>query len=155
MTQESNLKKAAFPEAPHLEAPTGDVVAWFTEPSGILIQVTRPTRIEVRHAEWIVGPLRAEALRRFPDRENAVLIIDSTLMTGREPAVRTILMEAAREVRQHVARTILIPPSNAGPVYLASLEVACSILQVFGIRLDIVRSLPFVLSSLGVRALQL
>jgi hypothetical protein len=126
------------------------MVAWFTEPPGVVIQLTRAQRVGVPLAEWMVGPLTVESRRRFPS-ERILVLLDTSLMQGRDPPVRAILMDAARRLQHEVSRTILIPPTNAGAVYLASLAVASSLLQVFGVKLDVVRSMPFALSSAGLR----
>jgi hypothetical protein len=127
------------------------MVAWFTEPAGVFVQLVEPIRVGVPLAEWIVGPLRAELMARFPGRRDLLIVIDATLMTGRDPAVRRLLQDAAREMQPVVSRAVLIPPAQASSVYLTTLDVASSLLRLFGFRLEIARSASFVQSSFTLR----
>src|SRR5215472_11798048 len=137
----------AFLVPPHLRHPSGALVAWLTDPPGAVIQLTRPTRGTADLAEWLVGPALEYLLRHFPDALRLIVVLDLRQMTGRDPLARALLLEKAKTLRAGLLRAVVIPPIGASRVYLSSLRVAADILRVFGVRVDIERSLTDVLSE--------
>lgn len=142
---------AAFSSPPHRHDPSGTLAAWFTDPPGTVVQFTRPAVGSLPLVEWLLGPGREAMLARFP-HEPLIVVMDLTLMTSRDPAVRPLLVEAAKGLKSRVARTVLIPPQNAKAVYLASLKVSTSLLAVFGVKVDIHASIAFAIRALKLSA---
>lgn len=136
----------AFPVPPHLVSPSRELAAWFTAPPGAVIQVARRTQLTLDMATWLSGDGVVALDRRFPHGEPLVLVLDLTLMTGRDPAVRPVLVGAARALSSRMARAFVIPPDKASPVYLASLRAAASLLRVFGVEVQVS---PTLARSLG------
>ena len=141
----------AFPVEPHLQHSSGSLVAWFTEPPGAVVQLTKRVRGTVDLALWLVGPACHELFLRFPDAKELLVVFDLSQMEGRDPAARAALLEKAKTLRPGMMRAVVIPPIGASAVYLSSLRVAVAILQVFGVAVDIETSLNSVLASRGLK----
>lgn len=141
--------RAAFPSPPHQEDPSGTLAAWFTDPPGVVVQFAHPAVGSLPLVQWLLGEGLDGLLARFPEGP-LVVVMDLTLMTTRDPAVRALLVESAKRLKTRVARTVLIPPANAKAVYLASLKVSMSLLAVFGVKAEIHAS-----TALAIRALKL
>ena len=130
-------------------------MAWFTEPPGGVIQLTRPVRGTRELAEWLVGPAWEQLCRRFPNACEFFIVLDLSQMDGRDPSARAALLEKAQALRPGILRAAVIPPIGATAVYLSSLRVAVAILRVFGVVVDIDPSLRNVLASRGLRVASL
>jgi hypothetical protein len=143
---------SAFLVPPHLRHPSGAVVAWVTEPPGVVAQLTRPVRGTADLAEWLVGPVFEHLIARFPAAPRLIWVLDLRQMTGRDWLARALLIEKVKTLRVGMVRAVVIPPIDASPAYRAALRVAADVLRVFGARVDIERSLTKVLSEHGLRA---
>jgi hypothetical protein len=137
MSDRGTGTNAAFTAPPHLTDPSRTLVVWFTEPPGIVVQFARPARFEMSHAQWMVGPMLSALLKRFSREEPLAFVLDLSLMDGRDPSVRPLLVEAARKVTHRSRRSILVPPVNANRVYLAGVNAAASLARVFGLTVSI------------------
>jgi hypothetical protein len=126
-------------------------VAWFTDPPGTVVQFARPAVGSLQMVEWLLGPGLDRLLARFPEGP-LIVVMDLTLMTTRDPAVRPLLVESAKRLKPRVARTVIIPPENAKPVYLASLRVSTSLLAVFGVHVEIHASIALATRALNLHA---
>src|SRR5262245_61337066 len=87
---------AAFAVPPHVVDDSGLIAAWFTDPPGVVLQLTRPARGTTALAEWMVGPGYAQVLRRFPDARDLRVVMDMRQMTGRAATARALLIEHAK-----------------------------------------------------------
>ena len=136
-----------FKGVPHLMDPSRTIVAWFTDPPGVYVQVVRRTVFSVPLAEWLAGPLTAGLNKRFPGDQPLVLVLDLSQMEGRDPGARPIVVEATRAFAARTQRAVLVPPANASRVYVASLQAATSLARLVGVSVtveslaDAVRSL--------------
>lgn len=129
--------RAVFAVPPHLEDPSGTVAIWFTDPPGSVMQFVRAGHGTVEIARWLVGPALEKTLQRFPGKTKLRLVMDLSLMTGRDPAARAVLVETTKKFRERIALSTIIPPQNASVVYLAALNVSVSLLQVFGVPIEV------------------
>jgi hypothetical protein len=143
---------AVFARSPHLHDPTGTLVAWFTEPAGALIQISRLSEFTVEMATWLVEVGSSQLLARFPGTTPLVIVLDLRLMTKRQPAVRSLLVEAAKKLGPRLGCGFVIPPENSSKVYLASIHAAAAALRVFGAKVEIVESLPSLVAEKRLRA---
>ncbi|HEX4334862.1 MAG TPA: hypothetical protein VH062_03050 [Polyangiaceae bacterium] len=143
--------KAAFPSEPQLSSPSGVVACWFTDPPGMIIQITQRTQGTLEGAQWIGGPAIDAMLRRFSKREWLTLVLDLRLMTGREPAARHSLVAPAKSLKSRLARIVVVAPERASSIYLSSLLAATTLLSVFGYRVDLKRSLEVVVKKHRIR----
>ena len=150
-TEPPRAIKPAFDARPHIQDPTGAVVAWFTDPPGAIIQFARPARGTTDMARWLVGPARAALWRRFPVESGLTLVLDLTLMDGRDAGARALLHESAKDDKGRIARSFVIPPTKASGTYLSALHVAATLLRVFGVRVDVESSLTSVFASFPLR----
>jgi hypothetical protein len=121
--------------------------AWFTDPPGVVVQMAQPSRGTVELAEWMVGPGYTRLRGRFPASERLILVIDLSLMEGRDPAARAVMMDKAREFNRLFERTIIIPPLQSNPVYLTTLHAAAALLTAFGVDLKLEKSLAGVIAQ--------
>jgi hypothetical protein len=136
-----------FDARPDVIDPTGTVAAWYTDPPGVIIQFTRPTRGTTELARWVVGPGNDALWRRFRDGSKVILVFDLSLMDGRDAEARALLHESARVNKERVARTIVIPPKGASSAYLSALRVATLLLKIIGFRVEIESSITYVIAE--------
>jgi hypothetical protein len=142
----------AFTVPPHLVHPSKDLVCWFTDPPGIVIQIVNAVPGTLSMASWLGRTAQAALFARFPGVHDLIVVLDLRSMTGREPAARGGLVEPAKRMKSRVTRTILLPPKNASQVYLGSMYAATALLSAFGVHVDIQRGMGKVLASYGLRA---
>ena len=127
-----------FAAPPHVTCPVGPLQGWFTDPPGAVVQLTEATEFTIEMARWLVGPGFALLHERFQSRsERLVLLLDIRPMTSRDPAVRTLFMETAREQGGRFAAVVVIPPLQINPVYRTTLQAAAALVSAFGIELEI------------------
>jgi hypothetical protein len=141
-----------FAGPPHL-AGEANLRAWFTEPAGALVQMVKPSRGTREMAEWLVGAAFDRLRERFPNDTNLILVMDFSLMEGRDPIARSIMMDKARECRELFARSFIVPPLKASPIYMTALHAAAALLTAFGVNLGIERSLEDVLAKCPLKPL--
>jgi hypothetical protein len=142
----------AFPEPPHLTDPSGAIAIWYTQPPGVVLQLTRPVHGTVSHAQWLAGPAREEMLRRFPHQE-LIVLFDVHLATGRDPAMRPIMLDVGRGLLGRAERVVVVLPRHLSPAIRSAMEVTLSILRVFGLPLEAASSLTYTLAATGLRPL--
>lgn len=140
--------RPGFPDTADLYDPSGAIGVWFTSPPGALIQFVSPAYSTVELGRWLAGPGRQRLEAKFPSGP-IFLVFDLGLMTGRDPAIRPVLLEAAAQMKARVS-CAFVPPIDTSPVYLASLKAVAALAAVVGVRVDIHRSLSFALASRGV-----
>jgi hypothetical protein len=140
----------AFNSAPDFQG-VGALRAWFTDPPGAIVQMARPGRWTQEMAAWMVGPGNARLRGRFPGASGLLLVLDLTLMDGREPGARALMLERASKGGGLVTRIILIPPANANPVYLTTLRAAVTLLKALGKDIKIERSLTKAIAEFGLK----
>jgi hypothetical protein len=144
--------RPAFEAPCHIQDPTSSLAGWFTEPAGIVFQVVRRTRFTCDMGRWMAGPAVGALWRAYPDRTDLVLVFDLGLMDGRETEARSILQKAAEENRQRIGRAIIVPPRAANVAYISALQVSATLLKVFGVKVEVERSMTSVLVSCPLRA---
>lgn len=127
---------AAFTGTPHLVDPSQTVAVWFTDPPGAVVQFVRRAPCTVPLAQWMATSARARLVERFASSASLVFVLDLSLMDGRDPLARPIIVECAREFASR-ARARVVPPRDASRVYLAGIHVAASVARVFGIEVSI------------------
>lgn len=148
---DSSARHLAFTRRPHKQDPTGALVAWFTEPPGALIQMTREGELTVAMARAVILPGCDELLARFSNGEPLTLVLDISLMEKRETAVRAVFVDAAKRLGARIGAGIVIAPKSASKIYLMSLQAAVATLRVFGVNLEIQSSLQAVVTAMGIR----
>ena len=127
----------AFEEAPHLKDPTSAVGAWFTQPLGMVFQLVRRARFTNEMARWVAGPAIETFWELAPQQTGVVLVLDVSLMDGRDSEVRSIIQAAAEKYHARIARSIVIPPRTANAAYMKALQVSVVLLRVFGVTVEI------------------
>jgi hypothetical protein len=103
----------------------------------------------VSTVNWLFGAGRARFLARFPEARNMVTVLDLSLMAGRDPAVRAVVVEAMKALKPRIAKSVVVPPIKANPLYFRSLQTAVHLLRVFGVHVELARSLQPALAALG------
>jgi hypothetical protein len=126
-----------FDRAPHVTCPTGPLSVWFIDPPGAVVQLTEAAEFTESMARWLVGR-GLELLRgRFADVPKLLIVLDVRPMTRRDSAVRTILMQKARDLDSPFSTVIVVPPLQSNPVYLTTLHAAAALVSAFGTRIEI------------------
>src|SRR5689334_2162391 len=142
-------RRRPFAVPPDLVAPGGELEVWFTDPPGAVAQMPTAMVGTAAMARWLVTEGRDRLYQRFPDATQFFLVIDLSIMTSREPALRAIIGDAGKEMKTQIARAVLIPSDTANAVFLKSLEVAVLLLRGFGVNVEISRSLSHTMAALN------
>ena len=128
-----------------LQCSAGPIVCWFTEPAGVVFQLTEAARMTQTMAAWAAGPAFDAMRERFNSSNSFYFVIDIRAMTDRDPGVREIFMTLAREAGPLLSASVIIPPRRANPLYLGALQTASALLSPFGTKLEVTSDLPRVL----------
>jgi hypothetical protein len=145
----------AFAGPPHIRHGAQDELhAWFTDPPGAVLQLSKPQRATVEQARWLVGPAIELLRARFPSEEKVILVLDYRNMTSRDTSARTLMMEHAGEIAHMFSHVYIVPPLQANPVYRSALHAAIALVSVFGSPLEIVETLDEVIAKQSLRALR-
>jgi hypothetical protein len=145
------LRKPRMSASPPFAAPPDvhgaeGLRTWYTDPPGAIVQLSAPARGTLGMAQWLVGPGFARLRGRFPGEQKMILVLDLSLMEGRDPAARVVIMTKAREMAGFFSRSFIVLPVKANAVYTATLHAAAAVLSSFGIDVVIARSLADVLA---------
>jgi hypothetical protein len=146
-----NEALAGFAAPPDVCDPSGLVAGYFTDPPGVLLQLSRPTRGTTQLAEWMVGPGFELLAQRFPGHTDLRVILDMRQMTGRSAIARSVLMQRAPSFKGRVGHVVLIPSLHMGAAYIKVVEASALLLRLAGLRVDIEHALERVLIKNGVR----
>ena len=144
----SGLKETPIFSAPvAMKCSDGPIVCWFTQPAGVVYQMTEPARMTLAMASWAAGPAFEAMRARFPDDHAYYFLIDIRAMTDRDQGVREVFMRLARESGPRLAASVIIPPRRANPLYLGALQTASALLAPFGTTLEVTADLHRVLGN--------
>jgi len=147
----TELVEPIFSAAPHAACPVGPLRAWFTDPPGAVVQLSEAGEFTVDMARWLVGPGFELLLERFQIDTGLSLVLDIREMTTREPVVRTVFMDKAREAASKFGLVAVIPPLRAKGVYLTALHAAGALVSAFGTKFEITSDLDDLLARYGIR----
>jgi hypothetical protein len=136
---------------PDATDPTGLIAAFWTDPPGVLLQLTRPARGTTAMAEWLIGPLFDALVRRFPEGRDLRVVLDMRQMTGRSAIARALLIRHARTIAARLNHVVVIPSLHMGPTYVKVLEAAAVLLAAAGVPLAIEHNLDRALAKHGLR----
>jgi hypothetical protein len=141
-----------FASAPDLRLEGGQLVAWFTDPPGVVVQLTEATVFTKEMAEWMVGPGFTALHDRFPQDGKLHLLLDIRRMISREPAARTLIMSAATRHMFLFAKLGVIAPAKPPPLYMTTLNAAIALLSAIGPEISIFETLEGALQAMGLHA---
>lgn len=102
-------------------------------------------------ASWLVGPGFARLRGRFVEARGLILVMDLSLMDGREPAARALMLQKARDVHSMFERVYVIAPVKTNAVYLTTLHAAATLLRALGADVGIESSLEKVIAERGLK----
>ena len=139
-----------FRAAPHVQCPNGPLHAWYTDPPGAVVQFTKPAPFTADMARWLVGPAFEGFSARFAGQTQLSLVLDLRVMTSREPVVRALLMDLAREHGGLFSSVFLVPPLQVNPLYLTTLHGAAALIRAFGPKVEITTDLARILERDGI-----
>jgi hypothetical protein len=152
MTQPLDVvQQPAFNVPPHVVDETGAMVGWFTEPAGVVMQFTRPTRGTAELAKWLVGPGYTQLTRRFPDGSDLRVVLDMRQMTGRSATARALIIEHSKLVAKQLGKVVVIPSLHLGALYVKVIEATALMLRPFGVHIIIEHDLQHALCEAGLR----
>jgi len=145
----------AFPAPPHLAHPTEPLSIWFTEPLGLLSQITRPATGSVEMARFITDLAWPALLElRGAGSQPLCIVHDLSLLEDVEPEAGRIMSLFGLSIRQHIDRVVIIePPALHRLVHLAISAVG-SALGLMGIPMELAPALPGVLDQYALRPLE-
>jgi hypothetical protein len=152
MTQPlETIQLPVFATAPHVVDPSGVIAAWFTDPPGVLMQFARPSRGTTEMAEWLVGPGFDLLMARFPGARELRIVLDMRSMTGRSATARSLLLQRAKTVHDHVAHVVILPSQLLGPAYVKIVEGTALMLRLAGLRVDVEHEIERVVTRYRLR----
>jgi hypothetical protein len=140
-----------FATPPDLIDPSGLMAAWWTDPPGVLLQLTRQARGTTAMAEWLSGPFFDAFVRRFPEIHDLHVILDMRRMTGRSAIARALLMRHAKAVGKRLGQVVILPSVHMGPAYVKMLEATALLLAAAGVSVVIEHHLDRALAKQGLR----
>ncbi len=144
----------AFAAPPHIRhGEQAELQAWFTDPPGAILQLSKPQHFTLEQAEWVVGPGFDQLRSRFAKGEKLILVLDYRNMTSRDTRARTLMMERARDIAHTFAHITVVPPHQPNPIYRTMLHAAVALVSAFGAPIEVVDSLDEVIARLALRAL--
>ena len=143
------VQQPAFAVPPHIVDESGAIVGWFTEPAGVVLQLTRPTRGTTELAKWLVGPGYTQLIRRFPDTSDLYVVLDMRQMTGRAATARALMIEHAKLIAKQLGTVVVLPSVHLGALYVKVIEATALMLRPFGVRIEIEHELQHVLIGGG------
>lgn len=147
----STTRQMAFVRPPDTHDPSKTLVAWFTHPPGAIIQISHESELTVEMTRWLVETGCTQLLGRFPGPTPLLIVLDLRLMTKRQPAVRGLLVEAAKKLGPRLGMGYVLPPANSSKIYLASLHAATAALRAFGAKVEVIDSLSNLLATQRIR----
>lgn len=128
-----------------LQCDAGPLVCWFTQPPGVVFQLTQTARMTVAMASWAAGDAFAALRARFAGSRSFYYVMDIRAMTARDAGVRETFMELARHFGPQLTAAVIIPPRRANPMYLSALQTANALIAPFGAKLEVTSDLRKVL----------
>jgi hypothetical protein len=140
--------RPAFTSPPHVRFGNNEAVAWVVHPPGGVAQLTAEVRGTRELAQWVVGPALRVMLDTYPEHRGLIIVLDLSLMQGRDPAARAVMLEKARELARCVGHTYLVPPLKTNAVYRTTLHAAVALLSTLGIHVEMVTSAAEVIERL-------
>jgi hypothetical protein len=102
-------------------------------------------------AGWVIGPLYSKLRARFPEASTLTLVIDLTLMDGRDSAARAMLLEKVAQGRGLIGRVGLVPPPKTSAVYLTTFHAAVTVLNSLGKEVRVESSIDKLIKHLGLK----
>jgi hypothetical protein len=142
----------AFSSKPDLRLEGGKLVGWFTEPAGAVVQLTEAAVFTKAMAEWIVGPGLSALHERFPHGPKLHLLLDLRPLISREPAARSVIMNAATTNLFLFAQLGVVAPAKPPPLYMTTLNAAVALLSVLGPEIRVFETLEGALQHMQLRA---
>jgi len=126
---------------------------WFTEPPGMVTQLTDTAEISVAMAEFIAGPVNA-ALSKLPRSPGQTLLFlhEWTHFRSYEPAARELLTEWAMSLRGDVGLMLFVISKEASSMVRMGIKVGTMTLKLAGIDSELVDSIQPALTARGIRA---
>jgi hypothetical protein len=143
-----------FPTSPHIASPGGEVVGYYTDPPGVVMQFAHAVKGTEELARWLLVPAVQQIFTRFPGNNEIVFVMDLSMMTGREMGARALLIQHAPGMRHRFSRLFILPPLIAPPFYAGTLNTAAALLRTMSVNVDIVPSLEHIFQLLGLRVLR-
>lgn len=130
-----------FAGPPHVRCEVGPLAAWFTEPAGVVLQLTEAVVFTHAMASWVSSEGYSRLCAHFPGQAPLSLLFDIRPLAGREAAARVVLMEAGQKYIQRFSSVVIVAPVKPPPLYMATLIGAAALLSAIGPEVAIVDSL--------------
>ena len=125
---------------------------WFTDPPGLVTQITDATEISTAMAGFIAGPVN-DALITLPRApgQQLILLHEWTRFRSYEPAARDILTEWAMSLRDEIALMLFVIAKEATPMVRMGIKVGTMTLKLAGIDSELVDTIHPALTARGIR----
>jgi hypothetical protein len=130
-----------FSPRPDVLDPSGEIAIWYTDPPGLIMQLTRPAHVTLDGVKWLVGPGHQMMEERFPGVTAFITVLDLRRMTSRDYAARTLILDRSFARRDRFRQSYVLLPENAGPIYRTSAQAGVTLLRVMGFPVEVAASL--------------
>jgi hypothetical protein len=131
------LPKVTFPISPQLRSPGAEIVGFYTDPPGVVMQFAQPVKGTEELARWLLVHAIQQIFARFPGRNDILFVMDLRMMAGRELGARSLLVQHGPGLRHRFSHLYILPPLVAAPFYAGTLHTAASLLRTLGLHIDI------------------
>ena len=136
---------------PHVVDESRGVVAWHTEPWGVVTQLLGPRHADAHLSRFYIHDLHARVLSLRPDPDTRLSIVhDFSDITGYDRAIRQPVTEWCIARRHEIARAALVLPPT-GRITRMGIQVGASMVRVVGLEFDTVESLGEGVERFGLR----
>lgn len=138
--------------APAFDDERSGLRVWFTDPPGMVTQMTREAEITLAMAEFLAGPV-TEALRKLPREpsQRLVFVHEWTRFRSYEPAARDALTAWALSLKGDIGLMLFVIDKQASSMVRMGIKVGTMTLKLAGIDSQLVDSLDPALAAHGIR----
>jgi hypothetical protein len=118
------------------------LLAWLTEPAGVITQVPRPMRAPLSSAAFFVEHV-SSAVLALPHRgpEGVVWMHDWSNVEGYPSEMRAAMTRWGHDVRQQTQAVVIVMPKTSSALARMGIEVGAAALRVAGIRMHVVNTI--------------
>ncbi|MBK8261731.1 MAG: hypothetical protein IPK80_10370 [Nannocystis sp.] len=138
--------------APALVHEPSGLRVWFTEPPGLVTQITREAHITVDVARFLAGPV-TDVLRSLPRKtgQRFVFVHEWTRFRSYEPEARDELTSWAMSLKQEIGMMLFVISKEASSMVRMGIKVGTMTLKLAGIDSELVESIDPALATHGIR----
>ena len=143
----------AFSVRPHLSHPSEPISIWFTEPLGLLTQITRPATGSVEMARFVIDLAWPALLEvRGSGREPLHMVHELSLLEDMDPEAGRLMTMFGLSARRNIARIVVVEPPTLPRIVHHAINAVGTAMGLIGIPMELMPTLREVVDRYGYRA---